>query len=83
MVVYVYSPIVLGRGSYRKLVRTVYTQQQLCYDAAQVLRVVATAQLPTLVLGCLVINTMLCYSPGSCFMPRKRHDDIVDVTRCI
>ena len=59
--VYVYSSIVLGRGSHRKLVHGVYAQQQLGYDADQVLREVATSQLLTLVFESLVANIMLCY----------------------
>ena len=59
--VFVYHSIVLGRGSYRKLVHTEYALPHLGYDAAQAIRAVATSQLLTLVLVCLVINTMLGY----------------------
>ena len=41
--------------------RTAYAQQQLHYDASQILRGVATLQLLTLVLACLVTNIMSCY----------------------
>ena len=34
--IYIYISIVLGCGSYRKVVQIVYTQQQLCYDSTQV-----------------------------------------------
>ena len=44
--VYMYSSTMLGRGSYiGKLVCTAYAQQQMRYNAAQVLRPVATLEL--------------------------------------
>ena len=59
--VYEYSSIELGRGSYRELVCTAYEQQQLGHNAARVLHVVATSQSLVLVLTCLVRSIMIFY----------------------
>ena len=58
----------LGHGNYRKLVYTTYTQQQLHYNADQVLCGVITLLLLMLVLAGWVINNKLCYfwEFGSC-----------------
>ena len=61
IVLYAYSSIVLEHGSYKRLVCTVYAQQQLRYNADLALRVVGTSQLLVFVLACLVTSTMLCY----------------------
>ena len=53
------SSIVLGYGSYSKLICSAYAQQQLRYDADYVLCAVATLQLVALVLACLVTSIML------------------------
>ena len=62
IVVYVYSSIVLGHGSYRELVSTTYAQQQPNYYAYQALCVVAMLQLLMLVLVFLVTIIILCFS---------------------
>ena len=59
--VYVYSSVMLRRGSYRKFFCTVYAQQQLHYDTDQELYTLATLQQLTLVWAHLVIDIMLCY----------------------
>ena len=46
---------------HRKLVHTAHMQQQLRYNAAQILCLVAISQLLTFILTCLGTNIKLCY----------------------
>ena len=61
VVVYIYSYIMLGCGSYKKLVHTKYIQYHLHYNADKVLCMVASLQLLALVFAYLVVNIILCY----------------------
>ena len=71
---YVYSGIMLGHGSYIGSLSVPCTQQQLRYDAAQILRAVATSQLLVLIFVCFGTCIMLCYlqKVASCFVRGMR-----------